>query len=70
MKKKKNSLHDYIKYTSLGFEFLACILIFIGIGYGLDQWADTQRPWFLLVFSLLGCAAALYLLIRKLGNPK
>ena len=66
---KKKPTNNYMKYTSLGFEFLACILLFVGIGYGLDSWVETERPWFMLVFSLLGCGAAIYLLVRKIGNP-
>ncbi|RMG27858.1 MAG: AtpZ/AtpI family protein [Bacteroidetes bacterium] len=64
MDKKNNPLKEYLRYSSLGFEVLACILLFAGAGYGLDQWLETEKPWFLLFFSLLGCAAAIYLLVR------
>ncbi|RMG68398.1 MAG: AtpZ/AtpI family protein [Bacteroidetes bacterium] len=64
--KKKPLLHDYVRYTGLGFEILACILIFAGAGYGLDHWLQTEKPWFLLALSLVGCAAAIYLMIRTL----
>ncbi|MEM6764514.1 MAG: AtpZ/AtpI family protein [Bacteroidota bacterium] len=62
----KKPVHNYIKYAGLGFEILACLLIFCGIGYALDSWQETEKPWFLLTFSLLGCAAALYLMIKSL----
>ncbi len=65
----KKPIPDYLKYTGLGFEVLACILLFAGAGYALDQWLETSRPWFLLALSLLGCALALYLLVRRSGNP-
>ena len=68
--KKKRPIPDYLRYTGLGFEFLACILLFVAIGYGLDNWMETEKPWFLLVFSLLGCAAAIYLVVRKFLPPK
>ena len=41
-----------------------------GQGTGWTRKLETENPWFLLVLSLLGCAAAIYLLIRKTGNLK
>lgn len=67
---KKRPIPDYLRYTGLGFEFLACILLFVGIGYFLDNKLQTEKPWFLLVFSLLGCIAAIYLIVRKFLPPK
>jgi ATP synthase protein I len=69
-KPDRNPLHDYLKYAGLGFEILACILICAGVGYGLDHWLETEKPWFLLGGALLGCSAAIYLMIRSIGNPK
>lgn len=58
-----------MKYAGLGFEFLACILLFVGAGYGLDQWMETDQPWFMMVLSLVGCGIALYLLVSKFLKP-
>ncbi|MEL6674067.1 MAG: AtpZ/AtpI family protein [Bacteroidota bacterium] len=69
MEKKKNPLHNYLKYTGLGFEFLACILLFVGLGYGLDQWVGTRLPLFMLFLSLIGCGLAIYLLVKRLTKP-
>ncbi|WP_409286228.1 AtpZ/AtpI family protein [Pontibacter sp. G13] len=68
MSDKKNPLRDYIRYAGLGFELLACMLVFIGIGYGLDVWTETEKPWFLLGFALAGSAASIYLLVRNVGR--
>jgi ATP synthase protein I len=64
----KRALSEYIRYAGLGFEILACILLFAGAGYGLDQWLATEKPWFLLGLSLVGCGVAIYLMIRELGK--
>lgn len=69
MSSGKPPLADYLRYAGLGIEILACILVFAGGGYGLDRLMATSKPWFLLLFSLLGCAAAVYLMVRALGNP-
>jgi len=64
--KEKEKLNEYVRYAGLGFEILACILLFAGAGYGLDSWLEPSKPWFLLTGSLLGCAMAIYLMIRSL----
>ncbi len=63
---KKGPIHEYVKYVGLGFEILVSILLFSGIGYFLDKRMATDKPWFLLGFSLLGCVVAIYLMIRKI----
>jgi len=64
-KKKKDSSQSYMKYAGLGFEFLACVLLFMGLGYGLDTWVGTEKPWFLLVCLVIGCVAGIYLLVKR-----
>ena len=67
---KESPFKQYVKYTGAGFEILAYILIFVAIGYGLDYYLQTEIPWFTLIFSLLGCAAAIYKVIQRFGNIK
>ncbi|MEM7654581.1 MAG: AtpZ/AtpI family protein [Bacteroidota bacterium] len=64
----KKPINEYLRYTGLGFEILACILVCVGAGYWLDQRLQTEKPWFTLFLSLLGCVAAIVLMIRKLGK--
>lgn len=47
----------------LGIEIGGCVVIGMAIGYYLDRWLDT-KPYLLLVFLVLGFAAALRALIR------
>ncbi|MDP5170265.1 MAG: AtpZ/AtpI family protein [Bacteroidia bacterium] len=67
-KKEQKPLNDYIKYAGLGFEILACMLLFVGAGYLLDQWLAPTKPWFTLGLSLAGCGCAIYLMIRTLNK--
>ncbi len=67
--KKKSVLHEYIRYTGVGFEVITYIMIFVAGGYFLDIWLETN-PWFTLSLSLLGCGVAMYVIIKKLGNIK
>ena len=66
--KPEDPRKEYIRYAGLGFEILACILLFVAAGYGLDRWLSTEKPWFLLSFSLAGCAMAIYLMIRTISK--
>ena len=67
-KKKKDLKKEYLRYAGLGFEVLACILLFVGAGYFLDQKMENENPWFLLSISLVGCGVAMYLLIRQFNR--
>ena len=42
----------------IGVEMVSSMILGVGIGLGLDWWLDT-KPWFLIVFFLLGSAAAI-----------
>lgn len=42
----------------IGVEMVSALMLGVGIGLGLDWWLDT-KPWFLVVFFLLGSAAAI-----------
>lgn len=42
----------------VGVEMVSALVVGVGIGYGLDWWLGT-KPWFLVVFFLLGSAAAI-----------
>ena len=57
-------MKNYMRYAGLGFEILACIFVFAGLGYWLDNKYQTEKPWFLLTFALLGCGVAIYLMVR------
>jgi len=42
---------------AVGIEFVGTVLISAFIGWGIDRWADFNRPWGLLVMLGLGFAA-------------
>ena len=45
-----------------GMDFALVVLVFLGIGYGLDRWLGT-RPWFmigLVVFAVVGQFIKMY----------
>jgi ATP synthase protein I len=42
----------------IGVEMVSALIVGVGIGYALDWWLGT-KPWFLVVFFLLGAGAAI-----------
>lgn len=54
----------WLKYTSVGLQFVLVLLLPLGLGY----WADTYfgtLPWLTLVGFALGAAAAMTSIIRE-----
>jgi ATP synthase protein I len=50
----------------LSSEFIAAIMVGVGIGWVIDRWAGTS-PWGLIVFLLLGFAAGVLNVLRSAG---
>ena len=68
--KKENDTKSNIKqisvsgtFSRIGTELLAGLLVGAGFGWTLDQWLST-KPFFLIIFFLLGGAAGLLNLWR------
>ncbi len=64
--KKKKSLDNYTRYTSMGFEMLLIILIGVFGGIKLDQWLHLKVPVFTVVLSVLAVILSIYSVTRGL----
>ena len=51
----------------IGVEVVAALVIGVGFGLLLDSWLDT-KPWFMLVFFVLGAAAGMFNVYRVVQN--
>ena len=51
----------------IGVELVAALIVGVGIGFLLDRWLGT-KPWFLLLFFLLGAAAGLLNVFRLVSG--
>lgn len=51
----------------IGTELVAALVIGVGFGLLLDNWLGT-KPWFMLVFFLLGAAAGMFNVYRVVQN--
>lgn len=64
-KKKDSPLRFYAKYSSLGFQMLAIILVGAFGGQALDKWLDWGFPVFTLVFTILAVVMSVIYGIRE-----
>lgn len=54
----KREYIDLLAYSAVGIEMGAAVAIGAAIGYYLDKWIVTTKPYLTLVFMLFGVAAA------------
>jgi F0F1-type ATP synthase assembly protein I len=66
---KKQQLNSYTRYSGMGLQMLAIILIGVFGGYKLDQWLHT-RPLLIIILSILSVSVAIYSVTRDLLRKK
>ncbi len=69
LKKKKKSLDDYARYSSIAFQMLIIILIGVFGGIKLDEWLKLSVPVFTIVFSILAVFLSIYTVTKDLLKP-
>jgi len=62
--------NDYAKYSSLAFQMLVVILLFIFGGYKLDHWLTWNFPLFTVLGSLIGVGMSIYIALKDLLRKK
>ncbi|MBR5434809.1 MAG: AtpZ/AtpI family protein [Bacteroidales bacterium] len=61
---KKNNVNNFIKYTNIGIQMLAVILIGVLGGQKLDEYFGNETQVCTIVLSLFAVFAAIYLAIK------
>lgn len=65
-RKNKSKFDAFIRYSSLGFEMMAMIVVGTFLGFKIDQWLDTNFEWFTLVLMVFSVIGSVIYFIRKL----
>lgn len=70
-KKPNNSdgLQKYARYSGIGFQMVAVILVFVFAGRKLDQKFNDGERLYIIIFSILGIFAALYTALKDFIKP-
>ena len=69
LEKKKKSLDNYTRYTSIAFQMLVIILIGVFGGIKLDEWLKLTVPVFTIILSILAVILSIYTVTRDLMKP-
>ena len=64
----RKEVSNYIKYSSMGFQMIATVLILGLFGKWLDEKMDNHKLYFSLLFLLIGTIGSVALFIKKLGK--
>ena len=65
--KNKNSYNKYIQLTSIAFQMMAIMLIFIWLGKKADErWNSSETNYFTLLGTLVGLGVSLYFILQQL----
>lgn len=64
--KKPTKPGDALRYSALGVQMVAMILICVFAGVKLDKYFHTTTPWWTLGLSVLGLVSALIYVIRRI----
>lgn len=69
--KNKKTSNDFAKYSSLGFQMIAIIVVGVVGGIKLDEWITSMEfPLFTMVLSILSVIFATYYAIKDLIKPQ
>lgn len=60
----KKEVNNYLKYSGIGFQIMGVVAVGFLIGYGLDKWLQTSKPYFTAVISVLFVVLALYIAFK------
>ena len=64
MKVEKKPVHKYLRYSGLGFQLIATVLIFIWLGMQIDENMNPESHTFTLIGTLLGIVGAFYFMFK------
>ena len=69
LEKKKKSLDNYTRYSSIAFQMLIIILVGVFGGIKLDEWLKLTVPVFTIVLSIMAVILSIYTVTRDLLKP-
>ena len=70
LRKNKERLNSYVKYSGIAFQMIAIILIGVFGGMKLDKWLKTDKPVFTAILSVMAVILSIYYSIRDLLRTK
>jgi ATP synthase protein I len=63
-KRNKTGLNSFVRYSGMGFQMIAIILLFYWAGSKLDERSSNEKPVYTAILTLLGVFAGLYIVLK------
>lgn len=68
--KGKKEVNNYLKYSGLGFQIAGTVAAGVFIGYELDKWLHTTKPYFTAIVALVFVFLGLYIGLKDFLKAK
>lgn len=66
-KKNKNPYGKYLQLTSIAFQMMAIMFVFIWLGQKADEkWNSSETNYYTLLGTLTGLGVSLYIILQQL----
>ena len=62
--------NSYMRYSGLGFQIAGALALGVFIGYELDKWLKTSKPYFTMLCSVLFLFVGMYAAFKDLLKNK
>jgi len=62
---RQDQLKPYLKYSGLGFQMIAVLVLAAWGGMTLDDKMGNKNPWWTIGLMLLGVVASMYMIIKS-----
>ena len=69
-KEDKGGFQSYMRYSGIGFQIAGALGLGVFIGYELDKWLHTAKPYFMLLFGLAFLFVGMFFAFRDLMRGK
>ncbi len=66
----KKEVNNYLRYSGLGFQIAGTIAVGFFIGYELDKWTHTSKPYFTTFVSIAFVFLGLYIGLKDFMRSK
>ena len=67
-KQKGDNVKPYLKYSGLAFQMIGAMVLAAFAGMKLDDYFQTQNPWFTIVLLVVAVVASMVLVIVSLNK--
>ena len=67
-KQKGDNVKPYLKYSGLAFQMIGAMVLAAFAGMKLDDYFETQNPWFTISLLVVAMVASMVLVILSLNK--